>query len=651
MTRRSAQSCTLGVLLLLAPPLASLARATANRPNKPAIATIQVGSSDMLVSITGRGFGSPGPLASLRFTITPVTGSTTVVTLASTDPAVLLWHDGQIVAKLPATNVRRAVAAVLAPNVQPSNLKAVRYGYETFDTSATAGTARVNGLAMDPDLHHTANAHRVFLNFEAHNTLAWWVPQAAPATDPPSGSVQPLPGYPVPAVPIFRSPTFDPDGPGPMGKKQVATTGSCGGDNAFVDTQGLAWFNEYGCFADASVPGSQDLANHSRLLAFEAAANQFRLYNIPGDQQVAYAMARDPIRPRMWVALFGGGRPNRLLVFNPDSASIPHDDFGFTWTTDKTCVANQCTCVANPCTPLGFSKSCQTDGDCILAEQMCPPGTSVDGATDCYLEIPLPDSLQKPASQIIRMLVYPSDGSLWMTNFFVGAELVRLDPASKTYLHVPLPRSPGAADPSVGAFPPFPIELRLTKTGDLVFQTQFGNTFGVIPRSDLLSPTRLAACTTLKSKVAAADCGIFDLNPTPPPALRSPDVSCVNPCITETVLGDGFLPCTPASRDDAACPWDTGGQNGNLYYGWITRDKHVWFDIAGRGVGYIKLSDLQQGRSRFVLLPPSSLYPSGPFSCGPGLGNVGAIAVDESNDSVWYGEYCRRRIARYFPLD
>jgi hypothetical protein len=96
---------------------------------------------------------------------------------------------------------------------------------------------------------------------------------------------------------------------------------------------------------------------------------------------------------------------------------------------------------------------------------------------------------------------------------------------------------------------------------------------------------------------------------------------------------------------------DAGGQNGNLYFGWITRDKHVWFDIAGRGVGYIKLSDLQRGRSRFVLLPPSSLYPSGPFFCGPGLGNLGAIAADESNGSVWYGEYCRRRIARYFPLD
>ena len=276
MTCRSASPWTLAVLLLLAPPSATLVRAKANGQNNLAVATIQVGSTDMLVSITGRGFASPGPLAALRFTITPVTGSTSVVPLASTDPAVLLWHDGQIVAKLPAANVRRVVAAVLAPNVQPSNLKVVRYGYETFDTSATAGSAGVNGLAMDPDLRHTANAHRVFLNFEFHNTLGWWVPQASPVTDLPSGSVQPLPGYPVPAVPIFRSLSFDPDGPGPMGPKQSATTQSCGGDNAFVDTEGLAWFNEYGCFADASVPGSESLPNHSRLLAFNATANQFR---------------------------------------------------------------------------------------------------------------------------------------------------------------------------------------------------------------------------------------------------------------------------------------------------------------------------------------------------------------------------------------
>jgi hypothetical protein len=235
-----------------------------------------------------------------------------------------------------------------------------------------------------------------------------------------------------------------------------------------------------------------------------------------------------------------------------------------------------------------------------------------------------------------------------LTNYWFGAELVRYDPETDTYLHVPLPRAPGAPDPTIGDWPPYPVELKLTPAGDLLYHTQFGNTFGFIRWSDVLNPS--PKCTALVSDAPGADCDVH-VNPTPP-LLDGPDVSCVNPCITETVLADGFLPCTPASRDDATCPWASGKKKGALYFGWITRDERVWFDIAGRGVGYIKLQDLRRGRPRFVLLPPASLYPNGPFSCaGVPLGNIGAIAVDELNDTVWYGEYCRRRIARYWPLD
>src|SRR5262245_26947147 len=97
-------SALLGLALLITSPALS---ATTNRPNKPAVATFPVGTSDLFLSVTGRGFGIAPPAASLEITILSTTGSTSLQTIASSDPAVQLWMDGQIVVKLPADNVRR----------------------------------------------------------------------------------------------------------------------------------------------------------------------------------------------------------------------------------------------------------------------------------------------------------------------------------------------------------------------------------------------------------------------------------------------------------------------------------------------------------------------------------------------------------------
>ena len=78
----------------------------------------------------------------------------------------------------------------------------------------------------------------------------------------------------------------------------------------------------------------------------------------------------------------------------------------------------------------------------------------------------------------------------------------------------------------------------------------------------------------------------------------------------------------------------------------------MWFTDSYRGIGFINQNDLAGGRQRFVLFPPLSVYPSGPYTCGDGsTTNLGAIAVDESTATVWYAEYCRRRVVRHWPLD
>jgi hypothetical protein len=616
--------------LLLLPGCPALAAAP-YRPVKPALAVLPAGTNDMLVSVTGPGFGSPGPASALQVVVTGAVGGTTVVNVPSTDPAVQLWSDAQIVVKLSASNIRKVAVVVIAPGVVASPVKAVKYGYETFDTSAAAGVqAGVNGLVIDNDPTHGFNANRVFLNFEFHKNLAAWVPQGS--GQPLPGSVQPLPGYPAPAVDIFRS-AFD-----------TPTTQSSGGDNAIVDSAGRIWLNEYGIGGFDS-PSGAFIPNHSRLLAFDgsAASDQFRLYNIPGDQGHLFAMAWDQTRGRIWFVVQGDSHP-RLVVFNPDSPAIPHDDYGFTWTSDKTCVENLCQ-------PLGFPRACQADADCILAEQVCPPGTTVEQATDCYLEIPLEPSFNCPWT--IRMLVNPADGTVWMTNYFLGSEIVRFDPRTGTFLHVPLPRPPGKPDPFVGDWPPFPVDLKLTRTGDLVVNTQFGNTLGFISRSTLSNPTTLAtSCTQLRSTVPGVSCdwtaNWYAVNP---PLVDGPDASCVNPCITEAVISGSFAPCTPASRDDAACPWTSPERNGTLYFSWITKKGQVWFTNSYRGIGFINQNDLAHGRQRFVLFPPMSVYPSGPYSCGGDTGNLGAIAVDESTQTVWYAEYCTRRVVRHWPIN
>src|SRR5262249_10194128 len=126
-TRRARLAGFVALALLTASP--ALPAAT-NRPNKPAVATFPAGTSALFASSPGRGFGAAPPGASLAVTVIPVTGSPGVLSIASTDPAVQLWMDGQIVVKLPASNVRRLLVTVLAPGVAPARLKVVKYGYE-----------------------------------------------------------------------------------------------------------------------------------------------------------------------------------------------------------------------------------------------------------------------------------------------------------------------------------------------------------------------------------------------------------------------------------------------------------------------------------------------------------------------------------------
>src|SRR5262249_61447503 len=125
-----------------------------------------------------------------------------------------------------------------------------------------------------------------------------------------------------------------------------------------------------------------------------------------------------------------------------------------------------------------------------------------------------------------------------------------------------------------------------------------------------------------------------------PTIIEGPDASCTNPCITETLVSNSFVPCTPASRSDATCPWTSVDQNGSLYFSWITRDKRVWLDIAGRGVGYIRAQDLARGKPSFVLFPPFSVYPGGQFSCAGGGGEPGASAAAPApTPGLWGGDW------------
>ena len=591
-------------------------------PNSPATVTNPVGSTDLFVSVTGQGFGTAGAGSSLALSVVPIGVPSTEIVIPSTDPRVRLWQDGQVVVQLSTASVFNVVTAtVLAPDVAPSAVAVEKYSYEFFPNAIGGG---VNAIATDSRTR-AQTLGRVFMNLEFHTGLSYFDPHFDGSAPP---GVYPLPNYPVPPFPMFR---FQFGGP------TFATRLSSGGDNLTMDSKGRAYFNEYGF--DAPDP-FDNVENHSRILRYDARVQgpgAWSVYNIPGDQNVVFGVGWDRRRNRLWLGVNGRLTSPRLVVFNPDSqVLLTKNDQAFQFPTTT------CDTVAGRCTPLPFSRPCTRDADCRAAVNVCDPAWGLDDrrTKDCFLEIPL--DFEPEVGWIDAIEVKPNDHTVWFTNYWAGMEIIRFDPRApegQRFLHLPLAAPQGAAQPMV----PFawPVDLKFTSSGHLVGTQQFSNQLFYIDRNTTIDDR----CTRLQSVNPGETCPTlaeiyFGDVPLPP--------GCRNVCVTQLTVSGSFLPCTPNSPTDLQCPWASlTGSTGSLYYLAISKDDKVWFTQAGRGVGYIELSDLAAGIPNFVMLPPATLYQPPPTYCCGTDGNLGGIDIDGNDGAIWYGEYSRCRLARH----
>ena len=290
-------------LLLLVGGLA-LAPVVEARPKlqTPALAVTHPGSTFLALSLTGSGLGTPAS-GSYVEAQGYVGGVLTVQPVDALSPDIVVWTDVHVVAKLP-PDMTRVRARVVTPGGRSARVRADYYQYDWFDTSAA-----VAGNPTDPALE--PGSGRIWIDAEFHRDFGYW--------DPADAQVK------AALYPVAVGTPFHLCIPG-CGQADVPTFG----EDVTLDASGRVWFTEGG-----SEPSRYDVPpNHSRVLAYDRAAQTIRVYNLPGDRNSVIGVAWDDGRHRIWVAQTN---PGRLTSFDPDNPGIPREEFAWDFSSLPTC--------------------------------------------------------------------------------------------------------------------------------------------------------------------------------------------------------------------------------------------------------------------------------------------------------------------------
>jgi streptogramin lyase len=617
-SRHLLAALTLAVLVVT--PAPARARLKAFRP---AFAVSHAGSTFLAVSLTGTGFGAPG--AGSFVLVRGVAGTTFVSLLVpSQDPSVVVWDDEYVVVKVQ-PDLLRVHVGVQTPDRRSALVPADHYDFASFDTSVALG-------------QHTAPHHialdaqgRVWINSEFHIGVAYF--------DPTAGIVQPAfwPRLPVPAFKTCLG-------------SCVATTLSGGGEDATTDSKGRVWLPEGG-------GGDISPRNHSRIIGYDPQHQQVLVFNLPGDQNGLTGIAWDATRNRLWFTqtALSGVRDGILTSFDPDNPAIPRETFAWDFATLPACTGGVCsdnpgrscstfrdcmvgtfdfttaaTCSSGSCSNAPYH-ACQSVDDCVLADSICPPAVSDDSA--CYHDYPSGDF--QPA----HLVVNPRDGSVWWANYFLGSDLARLDPSTGQVTRYPLappPFSPaqltvnniGELVSALVRLVNWPWDIAVTTNGDIVATEYSSNRIARFRGSRAADP----ACNQLAPPPGSSvSCVISPIGSTYPQTIQLPDPSCVNPCITESLLSDSWA-------EDASSPPFTHSRVTSLLVLDADRKQNLWF---GQGV-------FVRGKKNFALLPPLlALYPSSfgsPASLHSGLG--GGMLVNRATGEIWATDFSGLRLNR-----
>ena len=171
-----------------------------------------------------------------------------------------------------------------------------------------------------------------------------------------------------------------------------------------------------------------------------------------------------------------------------------------------------------------------------------------------------------------------------------------------------------------------PWDIDVAPNGDIVATEFFSNRIARFRGSRVGDPgcERLAPPPRSRVSCTASATATF------PQTLQLADPSCVNPCITESLVPDAWTP-------DATAPPFTHRPVTSLLDLASDRSKNIWF---GGGV-FVK------GERNFALLPPLlALYPSS-FSPGDlheGVG--GGMVINQATGEIWAADPAGLRLNR-----
>ena len=625
------------------------------------------GSCFVPISITGSGFGERESTS--KVTVTNTTDSTIENYFADDDTTVVVWEETRIVIKLPCTLSHPQVTVYFPGGVQSATVTADRYEYDSFST----------GNSQNFPLAVTNDGSKGYLLEEFSSGLSTWN-LATGAASPASGhNTVAFSCFPNIQGPCFRN-TFWRDTQ-PSDTPVPYTTLA---ESVIVDDDsGLIWFSQGGGFLYGDSKG-----NHSRIISFdpsfdpetaETGESQYRIYNVPGNNNQVTGIAWDKVRNRIWFASQNRShctindqritiQPTRLLSFNPDTVASEVYVEGFSFATD----ANRFECTSpQPGAPKTCSETisgtdttqpCFSKTDCVLAEHICAPGAPDD---TCFREYELeeqelPSEGAVPpvggflrsfescdgnrifgASTIGHLAVSSVDGSVWYSSY-LGSDAIdenntfpdasgagrewfvgRLDPDAATdqERHFPVYNTDMVAALQRGSW-----DIAETSNGDMAFilDKEFS-----VARFDM-SRVDDPACLDLVSP--DVDCGTIHHE------------TCENPCIDKR-RPPGFTSQNAHSLavDEEENIWFTlsGGQGGSSGDADPANSASVGFWKADRS-GLVAFPSL----SLFVV--PNSLacdFHFGLFPNYSGFSGSG-ITVNENNGDVWFADFCRKHLGR-----
>lgn len=575
------------------------------------------GSGRLLLSVTGRGFGPARAGAAVRLR---GRDGRLVLDAPATDPArVLRWSDERIVLEAPRDAIEAAPLALelVTPFADGVAAEVALFTYRHAEVPRTDPFTNPSPLAVAVD-----GASGVWVNEEFHT-------QVKRLDASGTWSVYDLPQPPGPG--IFAALVFG------DASSRAATLG----ESIVIDPEDRAWLTESG-----TAPYLGPRPNHARIARVDRSEGVARIWHVPGDANGVVGLDLDPATGRVWFTQARRARQvegvdvvaqeARLTSFDP--RTIP-PDAAFDFAPRQRCEipsgerVGQCSETRH--------RRCLDDHDCVLAERVCAPGSSDDRG--CFREHPIPTPPGVDPLWLPGPLLRHSDGTIWYSGYWGGNYVGRFDPRTETFQRFPLARPPGEAScdrTGCTCFAPEGSEGRACPARCCLYLLLGRGPWGLVEDAD----GGVAFCSQEGGAVSVLPQPRFDDS-----RCASLDASGANPCVIEHPLPE-FDPTTDQmhslARDDAGNLWFGQGRSGGSDE---TADGHE--DAArGASIGYV-----QAGTGRVILLPPISLYryTSSGAECRPRgepVAFLGAgIAFDPRTRSIWFADFCRKRLGQIVP--